>query len=500
MNRKNFAYFFNKVDIFLLYAIVISFFSTFIFISNKSYWFDETFGILTVKDWHKMLLVFYRDEGNMWFYYFILYFWIKLGDSELIVRTLSALFGLASIPFVYVLSKNFFTKFEARLTTFLVACNFFFIFYAQQARGYSLLFLLLCINAYLLFKITKNNKIIYLIFYILSSVLVIYTHLYGALVIFAEQFSLIFLSTRKKLYPILFIPNIIIFLLLLPLFLSPSFHGSQINWLPKPKITNILGIFVLLSGDFLPLVITFIPLFLYGLFIVYKCKKQVLKNFHKYWEYIFLVSWLVIPIIISFLISVFFKPIYQSVYFIICLFPFLLLISRIIHFIKYKKVKILLIFLIFFFSFVRLYGWYTQNNLLKSVISNNTEDWKGATSYVIDNSIAGDSVIFYPYIAKQPFYFYLNKNISLKKKNITIQELSNKKYALGGGDKTSVPDKNILLMLKYKNKRIWLVENNLSAYVLDMDRQRNYLHLFFDQSFLHKQIIKFPYINVSLYN
>jgi uncharacterized membrane protein len=49
-------------------------------------------------------------EPNMWLYYFLLPLWLKLGDGEATMRTLSALCATAAIRAVYVLGHRLFNS------------------------------------------------------------------------------------------------------------------------------------------------------------------------------------------------------------------------------------------------------------------------------------------------------------------------------------------------------------------------------------------------------
>jgi hypothetical protein len=57
--------------------------------------------------WHSFLKARWDYEGNMLFYYLILRLWVHLGDSEVILRSLSIFFGVATIPIVYRLGALF---------------------------------------------------------------------------------------------------------------------------------------------------------------------------------------------------------------------------------------------------------------------------------------------------------------------------------------------------------------------------------------------------------
>ena len=79
-----------------------------LFIGDKSIWIDEAGSIFFARDWSQMWQDLLSHESNMWLYYTMLNPWLKLGDSEAIIRALSAIFAVATIPAVYFLGKRLF--------------------------------------------------------------------------------------------------------------------------------------------------------------------------------------------------------------------------------------------------------------------------------------------------------------------------------------------------------------------------------------------------------
>jgi mannosyltransferase len=79
-----------------------------LFLGNKSLWFDETYSITVARDWPNIWPVMLRYNAHMWFYYTLLHFWLKIGESEFIVRSLSVVFAVATIPVVYALGTRLF--------------------------------------------------------------------------------------------------------------------------------------------------------------------------------------------------------------------------------------------------------------------------------------------------------------------------------------------------------------------------------------------------------
>ena len=118
-----------------------------LFIGDKSIWIDEAGSIFIARDWSQMWQYLLSREANMWLYYIMLNPWLKLGHSEAIIRALSAVFAVATIPAIYMLGRQLFGQRAGAISSLLVASNAFFISYAQEARGYTLLVLLVTLSS-----------------------------------------------------------------------------------------------------------------------------------------------------------------------------------------------------------------------------------------------------------------------------------------------------------------------------------------------------------------
>ncbi len=79
------------------------------------------------------------DPGNPPLYYSLLHGWVGLGDSETSLRLPSALFGVLTIPLVYLLGRTIRDHRLGIVAGFLFAISPFQVWYSQEARGYSLL-------------------------------------------------------------------------------------------------------------------------------------------------------------------------------------------------------------------------------------------------------------------------------------------------------------------------------------------------------------------------
>src|ERR1700692_1795399 len=129
----------NKVFAAVGVASLLGTFARFSHLGAKSLWLDEAISLEIARlEWRDLFTVLTRHEANMSFYYFLLHFWIRLGQSEFAIRSLSAIFGVLTIPAIYSLAAALSRTRAGAIAAFLLALNPVHIAYSQEARAYSL--------------------------------------------------------------------------------------------------------------------------------------------------------------------------------------------------------------------------------------------------------------------------------------------------------------------------------------------------------------------------
>src|SRR5271166_5721324 len=138
--------------------------------------------------WRSFLQALWDFEANMGLYYLVLRPWLHMGDSEVIVRGLSVLFGVATIPVLYLLGSRLFNQRVGLIAAALLSVHAFHIRWSQEARSYALLVLLLTWSTLLLVSALQSERVRgrYWAGYILVSALACYCHLFAVFVIGAQ--------------------------------------------------------------------------------------------------------------------------------------------------------------------------------------------------------------------------------------------------------------------------------------------------------------------------
>ena len=193
--------------------------------------------------WRDFWRAFWNYEANMSFYCLLLRGWLHLGDSETVVRGLSVLFGVAVIPVTYLLGKRLFGRKAAIASAALSAVNIFQIRYSQEARGYSLVMLLVVLSTYFFLRVIDSpSQKRYWVGYALMSGLAIYSHVFAYLVVLAQWLSLGYARLRLIDRRAAFWTVAGFILLTIPMnaFLLLKNQG-QLSWVPRPAADLLLG-------------------------------------------------------------------------------------------------------------------------------------------------------------------------------------------------------------------------------------------------------------------
>ncbi|MDO8608949.1 MAG: glycosyltransferase family 39 protein, partial [bacterium] len=209
----------------------------------QSFWRDEAFTYLLAKQHIINVLITTAKDFNPPFYYLLIHFWMKIcGSSEITLRSVSLIFYMLTIYVCYLFLVNIF-KFSIKKTyiyLLLFFVNPILIYYACEARMYSMLAFFATSSFYLFF--TKKIKA-----HIIVSVLGIFTH-YFMIFPLITQFIYLLFTNKPKQYIKVFKPFIIIFVIFFPWLIFTYFQkGLQISsfWIPYSTfytLSSIAGI------------------------------------------------------------------------------------------------------------------------------------------------------------------------------------------------------------------------------------------------------------------
>lgn len=448
-----------------IYGIVISVVVmasvlTTLFLGKKSIWLDEAISITLAKqDWTTFWFNLSKNT-NMDFYHLMLHWWVNIGQSEFVVRALSVIFALVTVPVTFALGSRLFGSSVGIIAALFLTVNPFFVQYAQEARAYSLVLMLVTLSSYFFVICIEQPSKKYWIAYIVSSVLAVYSHLFAVLVLLTHAASLAFLRRKDVQWRGFLISVVAITFMIIPFSIKIIARGKYgLDWIQQPDIDSLLRLFYNLVGRSQLLLKAYIILCLIALILAIwtlATSKRSLET----WRYFYILGWLIIPIVLVFSYS-FYKPMFAPRYFIICLTPFVLFASIGLSNLQRISRWIFLVFICVMLiqSGNALVNWYTGYDKAGG------EDWRQVTSYVLSKVQKGDTIFFVPPDVSLPFDYYLHRLHSMDMIKDPIYN-SSANHVKSRFQKRRWPefDKSFLDELPAQYHRVWLVGMNLTAH------------------------------------
>ena len=129
-------------------------------LGSKGMWLDETFSVwLANQPVADMLQWIVKIDQHPPLYYLLLHYWIALfGDTPYDARLLSALFGTATIPIIYLIGKRMSGAVVGLAAAVLLAFSPYNVYFAQETRMYTLLMFNAAVAIYALVRLLSDSR------------------------------------------------------------------------------------------------------------------------------------------------------------------------------------------------------------------------------------------------------------------------------------------------------------------------------------------------------
>jgi len=409
---------------------------------NQSYWLDEAIGVLASRDFTYLGLIkdFVRFDFHPPFHYVLLKFWGEnLGFSEISTRSLSVVFGVATIYVVYKIAKNLVTKKSPNfwqnwpwLAALFLATSPLHIYYSQEVRMYPMVVFFACLSVlFYIRSISTSNYYNWIMFSFSIILLVVsdYVPLFLLPVFFVEAFS----NKRGRVFFnklfLSFMPLLTVSILWAPTFLSQIQSGRALSisfssWAkivgsPSPKELVLVWIKFIIGR------ISFVNKIKYAvLIIIYSIPfltTLVIAWLRKRKDILILWLWLILPLILGY-ISSFIIPSFSYFRYIFILPAFYLLLSFGVS--KSGRLSIFLGSLILIVNIVSYFFYLTNRGFWR-------EDWRAAVSFVESNALQDEIILFEFEEPFAPYSWYSRGVVDAKGglKSVPAEESSTKNLA-----------------------------------------------------------------------
>jgi mannosyltransferase len=355
-------------------------------LSGKSLWLDEISSLTFAEmRWTDFWALVKQHEGNMIAYYLLLRAWIHLGDNRVVAKLLSILFGVLTVPSIYLLGKELYDRRVGLISACLLTLSACHVRASQWIRSYSLLLLMLVLASLFLARSLRQPVFRNWILYVLCAAFAVYNHLYATLVIATQLFSMVLIRGRDIPWKRLSLAMFAVGVLLAPAAAYVLFHNTgQLDWVPPPKSWELVHWAVFLAGAGSTGVAYALLLICVGVAGISFSRSRTIwlvsGRSLESWRTALPFLWLVLPVIFAFLFS-YRKPIFFFRYLIICFPPFLLIVAHGISCWRPSKVRTGVLALALCLS------------LTSVVLAYRTEeDWDGSIRYLLSQVHDGEAV------------------------------------------------------------------------------------------------------------
>jgi mannosyltransferase len=360
-------------------------------LSTESLRYDEGVSILLANSsLHEIIedRISYKF-GHPPLYFFFLHYWVAFfGDTEFSVRIPSVIFGLLSVYLFYRVGGLLFGEETGVLASLLLGVSVFHIGHSQEARMYSLMTLLTLSSMFFFLKLLGRMELGMKIGYVISTILLLYTHVYGLFILMAQGLFILIISlcagkTNRIDFVGWFMLQTSILVLFTPWMGVLMEQASKIlysgTWIGiyygSPTIKTLTSSLIEFSGSFRLLII----------FLLLSITSIVTIDVKSYSKLGLVIIWLLMPVLLSILISNVLQPIYQTRYLISASLAFYALAARGITGIRNRYVKSAVVFAVIALSLLNVYEYY---------VGVQKHQWKDLMAYVNKNARPGDLLIY----------------------------------------------------------------------------------------------------------
>jgi uncharacterized membrane protein len=212
-------------------------------------WYDELYSQAAVhRPWHQVMEVM-RADVHPPLIYMLSFAWKVFGDSDLAVRSLSIVFGMATLAVGYALARELFGRPAALIATALLAVHPWHIYISQEARSYPELWFFLTTSAFAAWRFCasgqKSDRATAALF-VVSAALALWTHYLAGIVLFV-QFVWGALALRREpkrlgMWVLLHVAVAALFAPVVPM-LWQQFHRVETDhWMPRPTFADVIDL------------------------------------------------------------------------------------------------------------------------------------------------------------------------------------------------------------------------------------------------------------------
>jgi mannosyltransferase len=212
-------------------------------LAHQSFWYDEiaTVGVIKGSFWHTFHEV-RVSESTPPLYYVLAWLWTRVtGISEAGLRSLSAMFGVLTVVVVWAALRETVSRTAAAAGAAIAAVNPMLVWFAQEARAYSLVTLLGALSLWFALRALRQPTAKRLAAWSVTCCLILLTHYFAVFIVVSELGTMLWLlRDRRREVLVALVPVIVTGLALVPLAHAQEADGRT-AWIAGSAIAGRLG-------------------------------------------------------------------------------------------------------------------------------------------------------------------------------------------------------------------------------------------------------------------
>lgn len=446
-------------------------------IGTESLWVDEIYSFRQAMKSVTMIIANAPQDVHPPVYYVLLHFWVPLfGTTEAGLRSLSAVFGVAALPLMYVLGREMYSQRVGLYAALLLALSHFHIHYSQEARNYAYAVLVVILGMIGFVRYVKqfdsqSTPVLswkLLAFFLLGNTLILYSHFFALFVIAAQNalvlsFALMRRDVFRRMWKSWLALQSLLLLLFVPWMESLYLQIRAVKsgfWIDPPNLMTLAETIIEYAGS-LSAAALILPLCVLAVVQVRKRlvtiqddnaqdKPESVFIAHVQFDYrlALLLLWLVLPIMIPFIRSLYSTPIYYVKYTIPALPALLLLAAKGLDVFD-TKVRWMRGLVGIVVAVLCVIAWRDNRNDWNSL---EKEVWKESTRFLNSAAAMNDAVFVHEWYCKYNCEYYNQRP------DLTFQALPPERFAI-----TPTTIERFYTPLAMGRDRIWLVLSHRGA-------------------------------------
>jgi uncharacterized membrane protein len=371
-----------------------------------SFWHDEALTILLAGKPIDQLVAITAADVHPPLYFLVVKLFMRLGQTEFVIRLPSALCGAGSVWGLYLAGRDLFEERVGLMAAFILAVSPLQLFYAQEARMYTQLTLLTIFSSWCFRRALRDDNRYWWGMFVVGAVLALYTAYFALPILGAMGLYILGVDRRRERIIHFLLAVGLIILLYLPwlgVFLSQTRAVLETYWMAAPSplalFTTLAAFFV---GYTLPpfWVAVSLAATLLILFVTLNSTRHAMQKGVDRQPLIWLLLWGFGPLLGIFFLSLA-RPIFQLRTVLVAAPAFYLLVAWGVTRARHQQLHLWLFLPALVLIFMSMFHLYFDPAFAKP-------NWRGAARYVQERVQAGDVVLhtspgsFLPFLAYRP--------------------------------------------------------------------------------------------------